>query len=553
MKLFFASALLAAAAHAGAAPPLDPAVANMARVRVANGIVPGILIGTIINKERQVSAFGVVSRAAPRVPDADTVYEIGSVSKTFTALLLSDAAARGQLKLDDPVGKLLPAYLVPHYRGQAISLLDLATQTSALPRLPSNLLPKRIDNPYADYGDPDLKLFLAGYTLPRAPGARYEYSNLGYGLLGHALAAQAGMPYGELVRQRIVAPLGMQATGIALTPAMQARLAPGHNAQGAQVANWDFGALAGAGALRSSTNDMLAYLQAHMLAQPDAASAPRGLHAVRLARRDSSMPGTAIGLAWHVQTVRGRPVVWHNGMTGGYASFIGFTADGERGVVVLANAAVSVDDIGMSALVPQAQAAAADAPAPRLSAAALAQYVGRYRLAPNFTMTISANADGLLAQATGQAAAPLFARQADEFFYKVVEASLRFSRGADGKVNALTLHQGGHASPAPRIDDAAPAAPQRVEVPLSAELMREYVGSYALAPGFNLVITLDAGQLYAQATGQGRNALFASAKDALFLKVVDAQLRIERGRNGAVIGLVLDQNGAQVPARRNGD
>ncbi|WP_181373222.1 serine hydrolase domain-containing protein [Massilia glaciei] len=241
MKLFFACTLLAtAAAHAGAARPLEAELARMAGARVAGGVVPGLVIGTIIGKERRVSAFGVVSRVAPRAPDADTVYEIGSVSKTFTALLLADAVARGEVKLDDPVGALLPGYAIPRHQGRAISLLDLATQTSALPRLPLNLMPKRADNPYADYAEADLKTFLAGYALPRAPGARYEYSNLGYGLLGQALAAQAGKPYAELVRQRIGAPLGMHSTGVALTPAMRAQLAPGHGARGQQVSNWDF-------------------------------------------------------------------------------------------------------------------------------------------------------------------------------------------------------------------------------------------------------------------------------------------------------------------------
>ncbi|PWF55466.1 DUF3471 domain-containing protein, partial [Massilia glaciei] len=197
--------------------------------------------------------------------------------------------------------------------------------------------------------------------------------------------------------------------------------------------------------------------------------------------------------------------------------------------------------------------AAGAPPAPRLPAAALAQYAGRYQLAPGFTLTVSADADGLLAQATGQAPAPLFARKADEFFYKVVDASVTFARGADGKVNALTLHQDGRAMPAPRVDAAAPAAPQRAEVALADDLMRQYVGSYAMGPGFNLDITLDAGQLHAQATGQGRNRLFASAKDELFLKVVDARLRIKRGGDGAVTGLVLLQNGAEMPGARLAD
>src|SRR5204862_7795160 len=131
------------------------------------------------------------------------VYEIGSVTKTFTALLLAEAVQRGEVTLDLPVQRLLPDFTIPKSGDRAITLLDLATQSSALPRLPDNLFPKNPANPYADYTTDDLKQFLAHYKLPRVPGASYEYSNLGVGLLGIALARHAGLPYEELVRKRI--------------------------------------------------------------------------------------------------------------------------------------------------------------------------------------------------------------------------------------------------------------------------------------------------------------------------------------------------------------
>jgi D-alanyl-D-alanine-carboxypeptidase/D-alanyl-D-alanine-endopeptidase len=549
MKILFSAIWLACCvARPACAGDIDPALARMASERVASGATPSLVVATIVGKERHITGFGVVGPAA-RQPDAQTVYEIGSISKTFTALLLADAVARAETRLEQDVGALLPGYALPHFKGTPMSLLDLATHTSALPRLPDNLLPRQPGNPYADYSEAELKAFLKGYSLPRAPGVRYEYSNLGYGLLGQALSARAGKPYAELVAERISTPLGLHDTGVALTARMQAQLAPGHDSQGRPVANWDMPVLAGAGALRSTAQDMLDYLQAHM--RTPGTGAPPGLREVQLPRRASAMPGIVIGLAWHHQTVRGQPVVWHNGMTGGYASFIGFTADGARGVVVLGNASVSVDDIGMQALVPEAGASMA--PARRLPAAALADYVGRYQLAPGFVLTVSAGAEGLLAQATGQSPAPVFAGKTDEFFFKVVEASLTFARDASGKVNAVTLHQGGRAMPAPRIADDAAAPAPRAEIALPPEMLRQYPGSYTLAPGFKLFVTLENGKLYAQASGQGRNELFASAPDEFFLKVVDAQLRFRRASDGGVTSLVLYQNGAEMPAPRNAD
>ena len=529
-------------------------VQKIASARVSSGGIPGLVVATINGQEQKVQGFGLVSngKSPAHLPDANTVFEIGSVSKTFTALLLADMQVRGQVKLDDAVATLLPTYTIPQYQGRAITLLDLASQTSALPRLPANLMPKQPDNPYADYTENNLRDFLRGYQLTRAPGAKYEYSNLGFGLLGQALSTRAGKSYAELVQERIAKPLGMADTGIALTTTMQGNLATGHDGQGKPAANWDMPILAGAGALRSSAQDILRYLQAHMHSKD--VKVPAGLQLVQQPQRPTGMPGLQIGLAWHVQSVRGQTVVWHNGMTGGYASFIGFTADGQRGVVVLANASVSVDDIGMTALLPAApESEVSKAKDIRLTSKELAEYTGRYQLAPGAILNISAGPDGLLAQLTGQPQAAVFPRKKDEFFYKVVEASLQFERDANGKVQSLTLNQNGHASPALRVGDATPEAAKRTEIQIPAEQLKQYAGSYTLAPGFKLIISEKAGQLYAQATGQGGNPVFAEAKDKFFLKVVDAQLSFQRNADGKISGLVLHQNGRDMPGSRDAD
>lgn len=342
---FAISLLLACAASAGVAQPavLPARVEAVAKDRVAAGIYPTLVFGIVDGGKSAVRAFGTLDGS--RQPDGDTVYEIGSITKTFTATLLADAVLDKRVSLDTPVQQLLPGFRIPQRGGKQITLGLLASQYSGLPRMPNNFRPNDPANPYADYGAARLGAFLASYELPRNPGQSYEYSNLGFGLLGYALSNAAYTSYGELVKRKLLAPLAMNSSGTGLSDAMRAHLAIGHDPAGHPVENWDFDALAGAGSLRSTPKDMLRYLEANMgVAQGPASAAMRLAQAPRLDARET---GGRIGLAW-MTTDRG--VVWHNGGTGGYRSFIGWSADRQHGVVVLTNAQVSVDDLGFAVL-----------------------------------------------------------------------------------------------------------------------------------------------------------------------------------------------------------
>src|SRR5580700_3490547 len=208
--------------------------------RVDGSRAVGIVVGVIDEKGRQVAAAGKVSLDGTQQPDGDTVYEIGSVTKVFTSLILADMIEKGEVKPDDPVSKFLPpAVKVPSHNGRQITLLDLSMQVSGLPRLPNNMKPADPANPYADYNAAKLYDFLSSYTLTRDPGEKYEYSNLAVGLLGHALALKAGMRYEDLLRRRIFDPLEMRSTSITLSDAQKKRLAPGYDASLKPVHNWD--------------------------------------------------------------------------------------------------------------------------------------------------------------------------------------------------------------------------------------------------------------------------------------------------------------------------
>ncbi|HET7651247.1 MAG TPA: serine hydrolase [Gammaproteobacteria bacterium] len=526
---------------------LPARVQQAAQARIRAGEYPALVIGVVAGSQSRVYSFGEL--ADGKAPTGNSVFEIGSATKTFTGTLLAEAIEAGKLKFDEPVSTLLPGFRIPARDGKSITLGELATQFSGLPRLPTNMSPADPGNPYADYTAAKLRDFLAAYVLPRDPGSAYEYSNLGFGLLGYALAQHAHADYGTLVSANILQPLGMRLSGVALTPAMRRNLAIGHDETGKPVENWDLNALAGAGAIKSTGNDMLRYLEANMgiLKTP---LTPAFTFAHQPQRAIGN--GEQIGLAWMTQSGADGKIIWHNGMTGGYASFIGFTADGRRGVVVLTNIQQSVDDLGFATLLPDAPLAPAEK-AVSMSSSKLDDYVGSYQLAPHFILDISRQGDQLYAQATGQGAFPLFASGTDEFFARIANISLSFKRGADQKVNGLILHQNGD-HPAQRISAVAAAESEtgQAVVSLPPATLRDYVGRYQLTPAAQFDVTLKGNQLYAQLGNQPAFPVFASAKDKFFYTVVNAQLDFVR-EHARVTALILHQNGQSLRAPRVAD
>lgn len=538
-------AFVSLAAHAATPPPLPARVERNVRARIAASEYPALVIAVVDGARSHVYAFGKLANG--KSPDADTVFQIGSITKTFTATLLAEAVDDGSVKLDTPVSKLLPGFSIPSRDGKPITLGELAMQDSGLPRLPTNLAPANPHDPYAGYDGDKLKAFLAGYALPRDPGSQYEYSNLGVGLLGFALAQRAGTNYADLVRARIFKPLGMASSSATFAEPLDPRWATGHDGNGQPAQPWHLDALAGAGAINSSGADMLRYLEANM---GDAAGRlHEAMQSAHTPRRDVGA-NERIGLVWMTRHDKEGDVVWHNGMTGGYASFIGFTADGKRGVVILTNIARSVDELGFATLLDDAPLAPAEK-AIAMPAAQLDAYAGAYQLAPGFVLHVFRQDDQLMAQATGQGAFPVYPSAPDRFFARIANIRIDFQRGKDGKVAALVLHQNGHDSPAAKLTAAAAEqANGHRAMHLDAASLRQYVGHFQLAPGAVFDITLSGDQLQAQLTGQASFPVYPSAKDVFYYTVVDAQLRFKRGADGKVDALVLHQNGMYQTAQR---
>jgi CubicO group peptidase (beta-lactamase class C family) len=318
--------------------------------RVDNGENAGIVVGVITSKGTDYYNYGVKSIEANEPLNENTVFEIGSVSKTFTGILLADMIIKGELNWDTPLQEILPnGVTAPKRNGKSIQLYQLSNHTSSFPRLPDNFNPANSANPYADYSEEQLYNFLNSYELTRDIGSEYEYSNYAQGLLGHLLANRKQMSYEDLVIKVISKPLQLENTRISLSPNMKENFATGHNSIGFEVENWDLETLAGAGAIRSTAFDMINYLKANMgLQEHSLYDAMQLSHKQTTKVNDNLM----VGLGWHILLRDELEIVWHNGGTGGYRAFIGFIKGGDKGVVVLTNSKnpIGIDDIGVHLL-----------------------------------------------------------------------------------------------------------------------------------------------------------------------------------------------------------
>ena len=327
-----------------AMPPVDVAkikdvmdkdlAAALASGELAPATDGGVTIGVVQHGVRRIFSYGTVK--------PDSVFEIGSITKTFTGLLLAQSVQQKKARLDEPVRALLPAGTVAApASGSEITLLDLSAQRSGLPRMPDNFHPADQTNPYADYDKKALYAFIATHGVAMPAKLEFGYSNVGVGLLGQALAERAGTTYEALLRKEITGPLGMRDTAIALTAPMRARFAVGHDAEHKPAHAWDLDALAGAGGIRSTAADMLTYLEAQLhpdhlaravSATPEGKTLAAALAASHVVQGEA-MPGMHIALNWFRVDESGS--FWHNGGTGGYTAFALFNPDGDFALVVL--------------------------------------------------------------------------------------------------------------------------------------------------------------------------------------------------------------------------
>lgn len=411
--------------------------------------VPSIVAATYHQGAQSIIGYGSLSdgQAPDQSPNRETVFETGSVGKVFTAILLVEAARRGEVQLQQPIQEIRPSLARISCDSAPIRLSHLATHTSGLPRIPDDL-DLQSENPYEGYSHEKLWQFLDRVEITHAAGAHYDYSNVGAGLLGLLLEEATGLSYADQIEQRIVNPLGLIDTTVQLTESQLTRLAP-PTAFGMPSQVWSADdALFASGCLRSTAQDTLRFLEAHLQASNDdlGVSLLRCLEPFHSEGIDLPTSGERMGLGWHL-TAEG--VAWHNGSTGGYHAFLALDPTHDFALALMANdVCPEVTDVGFQIL-----DAVADRTPPALESwipipldpRQLKQYEGQYVDAESgASIHIHSDAGGLAVQFDDQPAYRALPRSQKIFEFRIVAAELRFQiRPGHATPTAVTLHQDG--------------------------------------------------------------------------------------------------------------
>jgi len=480
---------------------------------------------------------------------SSALFEIGSISKTFTSIALASMVKEGKVKLNDPVQKYLPRKVnLPTRNEKVITLESLANHTSALPRLPTNMPYKDPLDPYADYTVEMMYEFLNGYKLTSDIGEGLEYSNLAVGLLGHVLSLADGKTYEEMITDRVLKPLSMTNTFVDAPESHMNQLSDGHDASLSKTKHWKLPTLAGAGALISNTKDMARYLAANL--NPNKNSSQRPLmKAIKLTHLQTTVAKkhvAKVGLGWFIAEHKNGSYLWHNGGTGGFRSFMGFDKANKRGIVILENSANGMDDIGNAFLTGNLAKLKSDIFDVRtLEESQLKKLVGHYELTSEMIMTVTQKNQQLYIQVTGQPSYPVYAKSDLEFVYRVVEAKVKFELNEKGESISLTLFQGGAERKARKLSQEEVAADTK-KVKLTKEQLVNLVGQFEIMPNFIITTSHQNGELVIQATGQPKIPFETKSKSEFFNVQVQAKIVFELDEKGKAISLTLFQAGQEL-------
>jgi D-alanyl-D-alanine-carboxypeptidase/D-alanyl-D-alanine-endopeptidase len=412
---------------------------TLCKQRVESEETPGIAVAVFEDGKSKFISYGFSSLATHEPVTSKTLFEIGSVTKTFTCSTLSYFVQKKELVLNDPAQKHLPSSIsLPEKNGKPITLLHLATAHSGLPRMPGNFSPADQSNPYIDYTEKELTSYLNNCELKNEPGTTYEYSNLGMGLLGFILTQEKNKPYAELIKEVVLSPLGMNQTFIS-GEGNSKHLATGYRETN-PVKPWTWNnqsVLTGAGGLVSNAEDMLKFMVAQLNSEKTVLYT--AFQEARKERSDAGSSTMQIGLGWHI---REHKYIWHNGGTAGFRSFVGFDPEKNRAIVILTNSATGADDLGFHWLDESSPLKEIKMPL-ALDAAVIKKYEGIYKINPTFKITITSKGNSLFLQSTAIPIVSIYAEEPDKFFFKSSDAKIHFKRGANNEVEKLILYQNG--------------------------------------------------------------------------------------------------------------
>ncbi len=540
--------------------------------RVDKRINTGIVVGVINSKGSTFFSYGYKSYQNQEPIDENSVFEIASISKIFTGIMLADMVQSGALSLNDPLQNILPeGVIAPTNNMDTIRLIHLANHTSALPRMPANFDYSSFVNPFANYTEEQSYEFLNNYELVGSIGEQYEYSNYGFGLLGHCLAAQNGMTYNDLLLTTVCEPMKLNNTNTVFTPNMLANLGKGHKL-GVEIGNWDYkSCFAGAAGIRSTAKDMLTFLSYNMgLEACDLTDALMLSH--MNTRVDGETP--SIGLGWQIDELDSMQIVWHDGETGGYRSFIGFVKNGDKGVVVLTNSNADINDVGFHLLNPLSPL---NKPKPsigtelrevasQIGIQELDKYYYELRKTKQDEFEFSENELHMLgnlyldeddltkALAVFKINSDAFPNSSDAFYDygKALTRNHDSTEAIRAFKKSVELYSGNTASLS-ELEKLGVGTELYREITVQDSVLEKYIGKYELLPGLVLEVIKESNQLKTQATGKSEHLIYPKSKTIFYYKSLPAQITFNISKDGTVNSLTFIQKGEKLVAKRIND
>jgi len=407
----------------------------------------GVAVAVIDGEKTVFYSIGESHLESKRKVNNETLFEIGSITKTFTATTLASMVIEGKVKLDDPVQMYLPKNVqLPIKNSKPITLLSLANHSSGLPRLPTNMPVKNQLDPYADYSIKLMYEFLNNYQLEHEVGTKQEYSNLGMGLLGHVLALIDNRSYQDMLTSRILKPLEMENTFVNVPSNQTNHLSNGHNGELKPTPLWNLNSISGAGSIKSNIQDMAIFLKRNMVKK----QLSEELSLAQTSTFESQ--GSNTGLAWIISPSKNGEIFMHDGATGGFSSFIGFNKTSNKGIVILTNTAFNMNDVGYNYLNNSLDSIKLVTPKTiELTNEQLNKLNGKFSLAPEFILSITNEQNQLFVQATGQQKLPLTAISSTEFVNNMVKVKIAFDVDSKNNALSLTMYQGGQTLPAKKL------------------------------------------------------------------------------------------------------
>ena len=467
-----------------------------------------------------------------------TIYEIGSITKTFTAGILHHLLSENGFSTSTPVNEIISEFAnIRDYEERHIKVGDLLNHHSALPRLPGNMMPANDMDPYQDYTNSLMYNFLDDFRPLYKPGTQFAYSNLGYMLAGNIAEILSGNSIDNLYEYYFTAPLEMNSTSRIL--ADSSRFAQ-PTFGGERVLPWNFDGVKGLGELRSTTADLISYVKM-MSGKTDIPYRDYFIQATT--DRKSISESVSMAHGWFVMNQNDDVIVYHGGGTGGFRAFAGFSEVSGRAAVVLTNSGAEVDDIGLH-LINDAFELKELSDYITLSNEQMERLTGVFEndMLPDFTIFVEN--DRLLGQLEGQGPLPLFAITETEFENESVRARVNFEL-EDDKATSFTLLQGGQSFVFTLVDENREVTEREV-IEMSSEDLQAYTGSFTWEGGLQLNLRVDDNQLMAQLTAQPFIPVYPESESVFFYKAAPAELHFERNEQGVFHRVVLHQAGQQL-------